>query len=178
MSQTIKAVTVNVFVGWRMYERRDVLESNFHSQGIYRKLLNKVQSTVQFILDISQELLSHAATLASSDGRNTDEGEIDSAVPAEVYSGSISKEEIKHLVLNANNRKNKRLSFFNSTDGCTLRMAVQGHEPLLYKSLYCSLCGQHQGTRRGHRSSYKCTLYGVNVCLRVYPGLRKTFWGL
>ena len=60
--------------------------------------------------------------------------------------------------------------------------------------LYCSLCGINRKTQvsgvnnavtspttpsfRGHRSSFKCNLCHVHLCVRTYPGLRKSCWEL
>lgn len=101
------------------------------------------------MLDVSPEFLIHAATLMASAERTFDEDSPEGTVPVEGVTGSISKEDIMRIVLSVNNRKKNRLSFFNSTNGFTLRMTVHGHEPLLQKSLYSTLCGQHPGAKRG-----------------------------
>ena len=48
-----------------MFQREDLLESsdNFRSLDHYRNLLNKVQSTADFMFDVSLELLNHAANI-------------------------------------------------------------------------------------------------------------------
>lgn len=39
-----------------------------------------------------------------------------------------------------------------------------------------ALFRQDSSLKGGHISSYMCTIYGVNLCIGVHLGLRKTFW--
>ncbi|PXF49372.1 hypothetical protein BWQ96_00946 [Gracilariopsis chorda] len=129
------------------------------------------------MLDVPQELLTYAATLilVSEGSNNPDQAE---GGDARANAVALSKEELIRLVSVENNHKNKRMAFFNNTDGLVLRLVVQGHEPQLGKSLYYSLCGQNHEEKRCHRSSYNCTICVVNLCLRVHRGLRKMCWSM
>lgn len=59
-----------------------------------------------------------------------------------------------------------------------MRLAVRGHTPKQGIVHYCTLCGQHRGKNRGHRTTYSCLLCGVPLCMRTYPGLRKSCWAI
>jgi len=177
VSQTIKTVAINAFIGWRIYERRGLLETSdmFGSLDSFRNQLNNVQATNSFMLDLSKELLSYAATLTLS---NAPQQLVDVEDGHNQQPSNIPKEEVRRLVRLAHDRKNKRLVFFNAADGLLLRIAVQGHEPRQGKALYCALCGQNPPPKRGHRSSYSCSLCGTTLCIRIHPGLRRSCWSL
>ena len=69
---------------------------------------------------------------------------------------------------------------FNASDGVTLRLSVPGNVMKQQKEQqYCSSCGVrgivgNEDTWRGHRSTYKCVHCAVHLCVRIYPGLRKS----
>lgn len=101
----------------------------FSSLDGYINLLNNVKTTAEFILGALLELLSHAATIASAEGRKQQGAEVEyQAINAKSW--NMSKEWIKSLVRLAHNRKDKWMNSFNSGDGEMFRLAVKGHEPL------------------------------------------------
>lgn len=103
--------------------------------------------------------------------------EEDSEIPERLDESVVSRTEMVHLKALAANRKRKRLVFFNSENGVKLRLAVRGHEQRQQvKVKYCVLCGNNTGAWRGHRSSFKCSHCDVHLCVRTYPGLRKSCW--
>lgn len=88
-------------------------------------------------------------------------------------------EESKRLISLAHGRKRNRLEFFNGTEGVVLRLSVRGHIPKQGPLTWCALCGQNKDNDakfRGHRSTYSCQLCSVFLCMRIYPGLRKSCW--
>lgn len=171
--QILKTVTINAFVGYRMYERKDLLNSaaSFKSLEMYRNLLNKVQSTADFMFDCSQELLHYAATLELLQ-RSEEVGD--------VTDEDVGDIEVARLMSLAKGRKRKRLFFFNSEDGKRLRLAVQGHSPRQGHVHYCALCGQNTGAGswRGHQTTYQCSHCATYLCVRKYQGFRKSCWDL
>lgn len=65
VSQGLKTVAINGFSAWRIYERRDILESDlaFKSIESWINALKKVQSTADFMIDAALDLLIHAQTV-------------------------------------------------------------------------------------------------------------------
>jgi hypothetical protein len=182
VSQVLKTVIVNAFVAWRMSVREDLVETSesFKSVDRYRQILNNVQPLGDFVLDLCKEMLLHAKILRH--------------IPDE---SRISEEKVVRLSEQARRRKRNRLEFFNTEDGRALRLSLtQRHEQLHEsKPHWCVLCGQNfvtadrnptsmdAGVDRGelhigHRSSFKCTLCDVHLCVRVFTGSRKSCWNL
>ena len=116
VSQILTSIAINSFIGWRMSERVDLLESteSFKALYKYRNPLNKVQATADFMFDVSQELLSHADTPQE----NSDTVE----APVEIIRGSS---EGRAILTKAKERKQNHLTFYNSTDGRKLRLNVK-----------------------------------------------------
>lgn len=133
--------------------------------------MNKVQTTADFMIDAAIDLLTHAELL-------------EKGTPGkEITTATVPLDRKRKLITTAAHRKKRRLLFFNSTDGVELRLSVTNHVPNQGRSaMYCALCGQNgnrEGTGwRGHRTTYSCTLCSVPLCVRVYPGLRKSCWSL
>lgn len=174
VSQVLKTVSLNAFFAWRIFERRDLLLTmeDFKNLECFRNAVNKVQSTADFMLDAALEILAHASALCPERS-----GEHETAV--------MNPQERRALVTLAAGRKRRRLEFFNSDRGVTLRLNVPGHTPRQGKYQYCALCGQHRDLKgsngkvwRGHRTTYSCQLCSVNLCVRVYSGLRKSCWSV
>lgn len=168
VSQVLKTVAINGFFLWRIFQRRDLLESarSFKSLEKYRYQLNKVQGTADFMFDVSQELLSYAATLQIE--------KQDDFTLEEVSDPS----EIRRLCDLAKHRKRNRLTFFNNEDGTKLRLGVNGHDLKQAKVSWCALCGLNKESYRGRRSTYTCSRCHVHLCVRTYAGLRKSCWGV
>lgn len=172
VTQVLKTVCVNAFLAWRIFERRDLLQrvEDFKSLDSFRNALNKVQSTADFMIDASLDLLSHAKTLGAEE---------ELMEPLEEVVGT---EERRALISMAANRKRKRLKIFNSDKGVKLRLSVSGHVPTNSENHYCVLCGQNTGVQgkgwRGHRSSISCSICTVHLCVRVHTSLRKSCWSL
>ena len=122
------------------------------------------------MFDVSIELLGYSHNIDQSNDLPCDQRELD----------QIASDEASRLIASAASRKNKRLSFLNSTDRIKLRMSVYGHLPQRAHSRYCTLCGQNARGKgwRGHRSNISCSLCSVHLCLSVHPGLRKSCWEL
>lgn len=171
--QVLKTVAINAFIAWRVFERRDLLQSTseFRSLDAYRNNLNKVQSTADFMLDAALDLLYNAQTWGMTN--------------VETEEHRILPEEQRALVALAAGRKRRRLDFFNSDKGVRLRLHVPGHVPKQGAYFYCALCGQHRDLKgpdgknwRGHRTVISCQICSVNLCVRIYKGLRKTCWAI
>ena len=166
VSQILKTISIYSFVGWRMSERVDLLESTESLKALYkfRNPLSKVQATADFIFDVSQELLSHADTLQENS---------DTVEPhREITRGSPT---VRALITKAKARRRNRLTFYNSTDGRKLRLNVKNHTPVQKTGVNrCSLCGQNWTGYRRHQTSYVCSICPVRLCVRTYAGLRKS----
>lgn len=175
VSQLIKTVCVNAFISWRLHERRDLLESadKYKSLDGFRHMVNKVQSTADFMFDAAMDLLIHANSLLSIPC--TEDPNIETDV-------ALNSSEQQALVQQAAKRKHNRLQFFNSPDGTTLRINVTGHAPRQGAYRYCALCGQNTGEDgkgwRGHRSIYSCSICSVSLCIKIHKGLLKSCWDL
>jgi hypothetical protein len=68
MSQTLKTLTVNAFISWRMTRNKHLLETkeNFQSLDSFRSALKNTQSLSYFALDAAIELLAHADEVEKS----------------------------------------------------------------------------------------------------------------
>lgn len=172
VSQVLKTVSINAFIAWRIFERRDLLQNlgEFKSLERYRNALNKVQSTADFMLDSALDLLAHAQSIGAANS------------PHKKSVDSVGMEETRALIVLAAGRKRRRILFFNSDKGVKLRLSVTGHIPTKNAHLYCVLCGQNTGSDgkgwRGHRTNIKCNICSVNLCIQIYAGLRKSCWSL
>lgn len=90
----------------------------------------------------------------------------------------LKPEEVRLRKL-AKRRRKKRLPFFNTDAGRAIRLLLDPHYPIQQSSpLYCALCGQNPQGFRGHRSSFKCDVCDVHLCMRIYTGLEKSCWSL
>ena len=168
VSQTLKTLAINAFIAWRMAEKESLLQSKeaFGSLEKFRASLNKVQSLADFIHDVSRELLAHAEILKRTDGLSEEDETME-----------VTADEIVHLRALAVSRKKKRIPFFNGSEGARLRLQVRGHEQKQQaQAKYCSLCGNNTDGWRGHRTTFKCSHCDVHLCVRTYPGLRKSCW--
>ena len=171
--QTMKTLAVNAFIAWRMSEKRSLLQSReeFHSLKYFRNSLNAAQSFAEFIYDTSTELLAYADELRRAEDANE----------AIECTDEVSPDEVVRLRTLALRRKKKRLWFFNGMDGIRLRTHVRGHEMRQQREhRYCALCGLTGASSntgwRGHRSTFKCSHCDVHLCVRTYPGFRKSCW--
>ena len=170
ISQTIKTLAINEFIAWRIFQRRDLFEdrASFRSLDSYRIALNKVQAMAEFIHDVAIELLSYADKIQESRNKSEDQ-----------ELGEVNSEDATQLRNLALNRRSNRLIFSMLLTVCVLGYQFKGmSQNSSPKLLYCALCGQNAGGWRGHRSSYKCNLCNVHLCMRVYRGLRKSFWSV
>lgn len=94
-----------------------------------------------------------------------------------LQSQPIETEEVERLRILAVNQKRNRMLFFNNPDGLTLRLCARRHEQRQQKKeRYCSLCGVNTEGHRGRRSTFKCSLCAVHLCVRTYTGLQKSCW--
>lgn len=126
--------------------------------------------------DVSRELLIYAdgiEKMALSNRRDTGTSETE----------ELSSVEDIRLRAVALKRKRSRIQFFNSSDGKSLRLKAGNHEEKHQgKALYCCLCDNNHNSSnvlfRGHRSTYMCSLCNVHLCVRTYPGLRKSCWDM
>ena len=187
--QTIKTLAVNAFTSYRLQCKSKYLGSqeDFGSLNSFRASLNSVQSLADFIFDVSEEILEHADILQRASTRD--------ASMSHALTDSMSGAVTSRLSSLGKSRKRKRLLFFNEEDGINLRIRSSPHRQKQVKEhLYCALCGinrkhssapeTHAGpvqalpTFRGHRTSFKCDLCHVHLCIRIYPGLRKSCWEL
>lgn len=77
----MKTVTINAFLAFTMYQKKDFISStaSFKSLEKFRNLLNKVQSTADFMFDCSQELMHYTATLELQEERQIEKGELEKA---------------------------------------------------------------------------------------------------
>lgn len=174
VSQIIKIVGINAFIGWRIYEKRQFLDSAdiFGSLDSFRHQLNSVQCINPFMIDSGIELLSYPCNLTAGDYGSAPPENIE--VRQSTNSSKVPTEEIERLSRLSKERKSKRLTFFNSADGVKLRIVANGDEPRQGNSLYCALCGKNCSPRREHRSSYHCCLCATNLCLKIHTWLRKS----
>lgn len=168
--QTLKTVAINSFIAWRMHKRREFLENkeSFQSLRAFRHALNTTQSMADFIYDLCKELLVYAESVdVAPEGPDEEEEAI----------GETERQRLSEL---AKKRKKKRMLFFNSEDGKRLRLFVRDHTlKQQVTQQYCALCGMHRTSGdsqvwRGHRTTYKCVQCDVHLCVRIYPGLRKS----
>ncbi|PXF43106.1 hypothetical protein BWQ96_07140 [Gracilariopsis chorda] len=167
VTQTLKTLSVNAFISWRMSQKRDLLQSKetFRSLKSYRQALNGIQSLAEFVHDASKELIVYAQSLGTEDNAETLE---------------VHQDEIQRLHTLARTRKRRRLVFFNGPDGISLRLNVKNHILKQQKGQqYCALCGirgitENEEGWRGHRTTYKCLQCDVYLCTRIYRGLRKS----
>jgi transposase-like protein len=167
VSQTFKTLTVNSFISWRITENKRSLENKDTFKGLdhFRGTLNTLQSLSDFALDAAVELLEYAEKLQKNRV----------AQPQT----RLSSDETLRLNALAVQRKRKRIEFLTGSDGTALRLDVENHEQKQQKEQkYCALCGNHptpeRGEYRGRRSSFKCSRCDVHLCIRIYPGLRKS----
>ena len=137
---------------------------------MYRDALNNVQSFSYFILDVSKELLAHADGLRSAP--NSDAYDSDSQ--------PLDDSKISRLRALALKRRSKRLIFFNSPDGVKIRLQTRLHQQkqVRGRSVWFYLCGTSAAGRRLNRTSFKCSACDVYLCVRTYPGQRKSCWSL
>ena len=157
----LKTVVINGFISWRINQRKNFLDSaeSFKSIESFCNCVNRVQSTADFMLDVSVELLQHAAAIGNEENEQS-------------FSDSdVVNTEERTLVREAFKRKGKRLFFFNSDRGKILRLKVKDHVPKKCGEKYCVLCGNVTKKEnetldmwRGHRSSYSCQKCCVNLC--------------
>lgn len=104
--KVLKIVAVNSFIAWRIFERREIQQSQFEVKcsDTYRKSLNKVSSTADFMFDAALDLLLRGR----SDQHSTSEMEFSITFPDRGQRESI------HL---ASNRKRSQIEFLNSPKG-------------------------------------------------------------
>jgi hypothetical protein len=193
VTQTFKTLAVNAFVGYRLHCKGDLLQSREAFRGInsFRAAMNSMQSLADFIYDVSPNLLSHADRLEKeARAREREAAAASSALNEEILSDAA----VARLSAQASLRKRRRLDFFNDDDGKRLRLAKVPHlQNQTATPQYCALCGcnnTHPGSQsadesrdnarqyRGRRSTFKCSLCHVHLCVRTYPGLRKSCWDL
>ena len=105
--QTLKTLAINAFIGWRMFQRENLLESSdtLHSLYHYGNLLIKVQSTADFMFDVLLELLNHAANIVLENHHETSVMEL---------GDGVSSTEVERLTSLAINRKRNRIHFLTA----------------------------------------------------------------
>lgn len=105
---------------------------------------------------------------------STTSNTLSSPIPLQLH-----ENEVFDLQRMAQQRKRRRLEFFNGTSGRMLRLRVQQHFPVLDdRSHWCALCGIWRDGRRGHRSSHKCDSCFVHLCVKLHTGMQKNCWSL
>jgi hypothetical protein len=192
VTQTFKTLAVNSFVAYRLRLKADLLRSreDFRSISAFQASMNSIQSLSDFIYDVSPDLLAHADKLQ----KEAREGMIFNTFGGAGHD-SLSNVDIARLSARALSRKRRRMQYFNDDEGRSPRLSSIPHIPNQTSiPLYCALCGgnkmpqSHDPTTnksstetpnfRGCRSTFKCSLCQVHLCVRTYPGLRKSCWDL
>jgi hypothetical protein len=173
VSQTLKTLSVNAFISWRMLQTKRKLETkeSFQDLDHFRACLNSVQSLADFVLDASKELLIVA------DRKEKECREIDQETTRGI--SRVPLQEVSRLCDAARSRKRYRIPFFNTEDGVKLRLTIYGHETKhMGSKQHCALCGNNSATAgwRGHRSSFQCSMCSVHLCVRLHHGFRKNCW--
>lgn len=117
VTQCLKTVLVNAFIGFRLLQVEHLLgsSSSFKSLTAFRNSLNAVESFPTFLYETSTELTAWATFLREQAEGNANEVEA-STENGEVEPGDSAR--LKDLALK---RKRNRLDFFNSVDGISLR---------------------------------------------------------
>lgn len=130
--QTLKTVVVNVFVGWQILTRSDVLESaeTFRSLHRYRTILNKLQSFGDFVFDLPIQLLRHASRVVNNDEHL--EVEVDATKP--------SAEEASRLLELARKKQRNSTAFFEFCGWLAPRPSASTAKRHQEKQTLCSLC--------------------------------------
>lgn len=142
VTQTLKTLFVNAFITWRMYEKRDLLQSlsSFRSLDSFRHSLNAVQSLADFSLDCTRELLAYADRIERDVVIHNDECSDDAV---------LSDTELERIRQLATRKRRSRLAFFNGEEGKRLRLSTRGHEQKQKRPpMFCALC-----RKRGSRAS-------------------------
>lgn len=117
--------------------------------------------------DSSKELLSHAETLELQEGRpQTQEAE------------TLPRKETERLMVISKAQRRKRMMLFNSEYGVKIRLNFGGHAPKKGAIMYWVLCVQNEYTWRWHRKYYLCFVCSVQLCIRTYWVLYKSWWSL
>ena len=172
VSQTIQKVTINAFIGCRMYEKAHLLETKeeFCTLDHFCEALNSVESLADVVYVVSRYLLVHADNLANE--ANTTGTEAEEA--------SLEAYEINALGRAASVRRKKRILFLNGPNYVRLRTQVRDHFILTCSTpKYCTLCGNDSGplaTWREHRTRRKCSKCCVHCCVTVHAGIQKGCW--
>lgn len=124
---------------------------------------------------LQKELLSYADELE----RWSNTGPISDPEQVRSLERSIPNDEVQRLKSLAVRRKRRRIEFFNTEDGKTLRLNVGGHIHK-FESIpkYCALCGNNVNRWRGRRTRNKCSVCTVHLCVRPIAGLRKSCWDI
>jgi hypothetical protein len=126
-----------------------------------------VQSQGDFVFDVSRELLAYAHRLPIRDQDNNTERV------------ELSEGEETRLREIAHRRKRKRIEFFSTESGRSLRLCSSKHEQRhSEKALWCALCGKQASDSVGHRSKFWCTVCTVHLCVRTYSGTRRSCWSM
>jgi hypothetical protein len=146
VSETLKTLTVNAFISWRMTQSKCLLETNktFKSLNSFRCAFNNTLYLSDFALYAAIELLAHAAELEKS------------GIVSSNSLDTVPVEEALRLACQVKQRKMNRFEFFNTEDGRNLCLHVSAHEKTqLREKKYCALCGNNsrpEGNEfRGHR---------------------------
>ena len=102
----MKMVAINAFLGWRMSEKANFLESKeeFGTLDHYREALTAVESLADFVYVVYRDLLVHSENLANEDESNK-------AIEAE--EALFQAHDINSLVRKASVMCKKRILFFN-----------------------------------------------------------------
>lgn len=89
----------------------------------------------------------------------------------------------RSLMAQAAGRKRRRIEFFNSDRGISLRLKDSGHTPKHGPYYCCALYGQYRSLKgpngklwRGQRTTFSSLFCSVNLGVRVYSGLRESCW--
>lgn len=149
-----------------MYEKRDLLQSlsSFRSLDSFRHSLNAVQSLADFSLDCTREFLAYADRIERDVVIHNDECSDDAV---------LSDTEFERIRQLATRKRRNRLAFFNGEEGKRLRLSTSMNKNR--KDHLCSVLFVVSGDQ-GHRSTFKCASCSVHLCIRVYPGFRKSCW--
>lgn len=85
----------------------------------------------------------------------------------------------------AKGTKKRHLERYNSEDGISLRLKVEGHILAHGLKQYFLLCGQNkqsEGTDRKvwreRRTTFCCKICSVNCFAPIYPALKKGWWSI
>ena len=124
-------------------------------------MINKVESSADFIFELTHDLLLFEEQL-DKELRST------TFATRKQKDNKLKKQKVKRLISKARGRHRYRLKFYNSGDVVNLRLKVRGHNHRTTEIRSCALCdGNNQLRFRDHRSKTSAR-YTVCICVSKY----------